>query len=392
MCGHALRPQALRQVPGHALHQAAGVHENQGRPVGAGKVRHPVIDLLPLLVGAHRAQLVAEHLDGEIHVAALAHVHDRGQRPRRADEEPRRRLHRPHRRGEPDALEAGGSTACFGHQGLEPLEGERQVRAALVPRHRVDLVHDDGAHVGEPAPARFRGEEDEERLRGGHHDVRRPAAGLAPLVRRGVAGAERGPDLRRGQPRGGGGRGQLPERFVQVPPYVIGQGLQRRDIEDVGAALELPLDGAAKEPVETGEEGSEGLAGAGGRREEDIAARRDQRPGSRLYRRGLVESSPEPLVDDRMEAEGMEAGAGAGRCGGHAGSIGTRSSAGKASPRDAQKAARPPSAPSRHHLPPLPLRDALSARPFRSWASGASTRPRTARRGARAAGRARPDT
>ena len=74
----------------------------------------------------------------------------------RADEEPRRRLHRPHRRGEPDALEPGGPAARFGHRALEPLERERQVRAALVARHRVDLVHDDGAHIGEPAPARFR--------------------------------------------------------------------------------------------------------------------------------------------------------------------------------------------------------------------------------------------
>jgi hypothetical protein len=330
--GHALRPQALGQVPGHALHEATRVHEDQGGPVGAGELGHAVVDLLPLLVGAHRAQLVAQHLDGEIHVAALAHVHDLGQRPRRADEEPRRRLHRPYRRGETDALKPCRSTARLGHQGLQPLEGEGQMRAALVPRHRVDLVHDDGAHVREPAPARFRGEKDEERLGGGHHDVRRPAAGLAPLVRGGVAGAERGADLRGGQPRGGGGRGQLPERLVQVPSHVIGEGLQGRDIKDVGAGLEPPIDGAAEEPVEAGEEGGEGLAGAGGRREEDISAGRDQRPGPRLYRGGPLESSPEPRLDNRMEAEGIEAGGGAGRCGGHAGSIGTRSSAGKVSP------------------------------------------------------------
>ena len=162
MRGHPLRAQALRQVPGHALHQAARVHEDERGPVGAGQLGHAVVDLLPLLVGADSAQLVAQHLDGEIHVAALADVHDLGQRARRADEKPRRRLHRPHRRGEPDALEAGGSTACLGHQRLQPLEGQRQVRAALVARHRMDLVHDDGAHVRQPAPARFRGEEDEE--------------------------------------------------------------------------------------------------------------------------------------------------------------------------------------------------------------------------------------
>ena len=332
MRGHALRAQALGQVPGHALDQPARVHEDQRGPVGAGELGHAVVDLLPLLVGADRAQLVAQHLDGEIHVAALAHVHDLRQRPRRADEEPRRGLHRPDRRGEPDALEARLAPAGLRDQGLQPLERERQMRAALVARHRVDLVHDDRAHVREPAPARFRGEQDEERLGGGHHDVRRPAAGLAPLVRGGVAGAERGADLRRGQPRGGRGRGQLRERLVQVPPHVVREGLERRDIEDVGAGLQPSLDGAAEEPVETGEEGRESLAGAGGRREEDVAAGRDQRPGLRLYRGGLVEPSPEPCLDDGVEAVGLEAGDGAGRCEGHAGSIGTRSSAGKVAP------------------------------------------------------------
>src|SRR4029450_1213592 len=138
-------------------------------------------------------------------------------------------------------------------------------------------------------------------------------------------------DLRAGQPRRGGGRAQLAQRLIQVAPHVIGQRLQRRDIEDVGAGLRPALHGASEEAIETGEEGGERLAGAGRRGEEHIAAGGDQGPGLRLYRGGLPESSPEPLVDYRMEAEGMEAGAGAGRCGRHAGSIGTRSSAGKES-------------------------------------------------------------
>ena len=74
--------------------------------------------------------------------------------------------------------------------------------------------------------------------------------------------------------------------------------------------VEPPLHGASEEAIETGEEGGERLAGAGRRGEEHIAAGGDQGPGLRLYRGGLAESSPEPRVDYRMEAEGMEAGAG----------------------------------------------------------------------------------
>ena len=55
----------------------------------------------------------------------------------RADEEPRDLLDRALRGREADALRAARS-----HERVEPLERERQVRAALVARQRVDLVDD----------------------------------------------------------------------------------------------------------------------------------------------------------------------------------------------------------------------------------------------------------
>ena len=59
-------------------------------------------------------------------------------------------LHRPLRRGEPDALERRID------QVLEPLEREREVRAALRPRNGVHLVEDHGLdrRAASPAPAR----------------------------------------------------------------------------------------------------------------------------------------------------------------------------------------------------------------------------------------------
>ena len=70
-----------------------------------------------------------------------------GSRPPRADEQPRDPLDRPLRRGQADAHRraAGG----LRDEAVEPLEREREVRAALVARDRVDLVDDHGAQLAE---------------------------------------------------------------------------------------------------------------------------------------------------------------------------------------------------------------------------------------------------
>ena len=188
-----------------------------------------------------------------------------------------------------------------GHQLVEPLERQRQVRAALVAGHRVDLVHDHGAHVREPAPARLGGEQDEERLGRGHQHVRRPAPDQPSLVRGGVAGAHRGADLGRGQARRHRGRGQLGERLVQVAPHVVGERLERRDVEDRGAVPQPALHRLPEEPVETGQESGERLARPGGRGEQHVLAVRDQRPGPGLHRRGLGVAGAEPRLDDGVE-------------------------------------------------------------------------------------------
>jgi hypothetical protein len=184
MRGDALRAQALGEVPGHPLDETPRVDEHQGGAVRAGHLGHAVVDLLPLLVRAHRAQLVAQDLDSEIHVAALA------PRPRsRAsagwpDEQPRRRLDRAHRGGQAHALKPRHAAARRRDQLVQPLERQREMSAALVARHRVDLVHDDGADLGQPFPAGLGGEENEQRLGRRDEDVRRPL----PAWRRSCAG------------------------------------------------------------------------------------------------------------------------------------------------------------------------------------------------------------
>ena len=79
--GHPLGAEALGQMARHPLDQTPRVDEHQRRAVRPGELGDAIVDLLPLLVGTDRSQLVADHLDGQVHVAALAHVDDLGQRP-----------------------------------------------------------------------------------------------------------------------------------------------------------------------------------------------------------------------------------------------------------------------------------------------------------------------
>ena len=91
---------------------------------------------------------------------------------------------------------------CSGVAGqrLQPCDRQRQVRAALVVGHGVDLVDDQRAHRREHLARPFGRQQDVERLRRGHQNVRRFLA--HPLAFGGgcVAGAHRGADGRERDP------------------------------------------------------------------------------------------------------------------------------------------------------------------------------------------------
>ena len=377
MRGDALGAQPLGQMARDPLDEAARVHEDQGRAVGPGQLGDAIVDLLPLLVGADGAQLVAQHLDGEVHVAPLAHVHDRRQR------------------GGPSPRASGAAVSTGRTVAERPMRCRRS-RPPLAAATSASSRSSDSARWAprlSPATAwisstmtvrtsasQFRLDSAVSRMKSDSGVVTRTCGGrradLAALVGGGVAGAHRGADRRRGQAGRGRGGGELGQRLVQVPAHVIGQGLERRDVKDGGAVLERPVDGLAEELVETGEEGGEGLARAGRGREEDVAARRDQRPGARLNRGGLAEPLTKPALDDGVE---------------HILSIGTTSRAGKRAPGRA-----------------VALRD-LALEPRRDRRGGAghvglrlgrlglrlAQQPparRAAHRGATGGGRERPDT
>ena len=213
-----------------------------------------------------------------------------------ADQKSRHLLDRTLGRGESDARQSAPG------EGLEALERQRQVQAALAADHRVDLIHDDAAHAREHGAPGLRAEEDVERLRSGDHDVRGAPAHALPLVLRRVAGPHEGADLDIGQLH----RAQLVadtgERRLEVAPDVVGKRLERGDVDDVRLVPEsAALQSLAHQQVDRGQEGRECLAGARGRRDQSMPACLDRGPGELLRRRRRFEGALEPAVDGGVE-------------------------------------------------------------------------------------------
>ena len=144
-----------------------------------------------------------------------------------ADQKARDQLDRPLRRRQADALQPPAA------QRVEPFERQREMRAALVRRDGVDLVDDDGFRGREHAAARFGAEQDVERFRRGHQDVRRRLAHPVALALRRVAGAHPGADRDLGQAPRPQFLADAGERRVEVLADVVRQRLQRRDVDDL---------------------------------------------------------------------------------------------------------------------------------------------------------------
>ncbi len=169
-------------------------------------------------------------------------------------------------------------------QRLEALERQRQVGATLGLRDGVDLVDDHPLRVAQDL-ARPRGEHQVERLRRRDQHVGRLAEHrLARLLRR-VAGADGDLDI----------APDPLERRAQVALDVVGERLQRRDVDEARAAFAL-LRGLGDEPVEPVEEGSQRLARARGRREQDVVTLRNRRPGLGLRLGRRLEGAREPIA------------------------------------------------------------------------------------------------
>jgi hypothetical protein len=120
------------------------------------------------------------------------------------------------------------------------------------------LVEDDRAHPPQRLP-RSRGEQQEQRLRGGHQHVGRGAGEQATLVGRGVAGPHRHRDLRRRRPLALRGLPDPGQWRAQVALHVDRQRLERGDVEHPAAVAGVVGRRLGRQPVERPEERRERL-------------------------------------------------------------------------------------------------------------------------------------
>ena len=277
----------LVQPGAEPLGEPAGVGEDDGRAVRGDEVDDALLDVRP--DRRTRSSPAAEPLTSPVVCAELAEVLDRdddleldllgGRRLDDLDvvrtaEEAGDLLDGSDRRRQPDPL------GRLRQQLVEPLQRQGEVRAALGPGDRVHLVDDDGLDAAQRL-AGLRGEHQEQRLRGGDQDVGRRTSETAPLVGRGVAGADADREVGLRQPQPGRGVPDAGQRGAQVALDVDGQRLHRRDVEDPAAVPAVGRGRLAGQPVERPQERGQRLAGPGRGDHQGVAARADGVPRAR---------------------------------------------------------------------------------------------------------------
>ena len=169
------------------------------------------------------------------------------------------------------------------------------MRTPLVACHRVDLVDDDRANGSKDFAPAGAGQQEIEALGRRDEDVRGLPQHRLPFRLRRVSGPDCGQDL--GDARQAP---QLGQRLEQVHPHVVGERLERRDVEHLrlsGERFSL-----ADHRVEAGEESRERLAGSGRSGDQRVLATLDPRPAQRLRFRRRAEARLEPGAHRGVEA------------------------------------------------------------------------------------------
>ncbi len=188
MRGHRLTAETVAEMTRDPLGHPPRVDKNQRRPVRADERGQTIVVFLPDLVRHHCLERRSRHLYREVHRAAMSLVNHLARGA--SGQELRDLVDRLLRRRETDAQQRPPGDLP------EPLERQRQVRAAPRPDDRVDLVDDDRADGAEHLAAALRGQQQIERLRRGHQNVRRRADHRRAFGRRGIARADRRRDVR----------------------------------------------------------------------------------------------------------------------------------------------------------------------------------------------------
>jgi hypothetical protein len=213
------------------------------------------------------------------------------------DQESGDRLDGPLGRRKPDSLRL--STDDMRH----PLERQCQVRSSLVPRYRVDLINDHRLDSDQHGPAAFSRYQEIERFRRRDEEVRGAPQHRCPIRGGGVSRSDRDSDLRSIEAQFGRDLTDLPEGRFEVLVDIDGQGLERRDVDDLRTGFEArPSVARPVHPVDADQECGERLSGSGGSRDQGVAAGSDLAPAAGLgWGRPLGKTALEPRANRGVE-------------------------------------------------------------------------------------------
>ena len=290
--GHRVLAQPLGKVPRHPLGEATGVDEHEGGAMRLDQLGKPAVDLVPDFVRHDCVERGLWKLEAEIEGSAVAGVDD-GRAVRRQPFP--HLLDRLHRSRQPDPLDRPASHV------LQALQAEGQVRAAPRLQHRVDLVHDDGAHGAEHVPAPSCGEQQIERLRRGDQDMGRRPEHRRALGGGGITRADGGGDLRRPEAHLLRQPADLTPGLGEVPVDVRAQRLEGRDVEDPSLLREDALEALPQQQVQLYKEGGQGFSGPRGGGDQCVPAGPDGLPTLLLRGGRLAQPLGEPAGDDGMK-------------------------------------------------------------------------------------------
>ncbi len=198
---------------------------------------------------------------------------------------------------------------------LQPFERQRQMRSALVVRDRVNFIDDDRLDGLQNFAAFLRREQDVQRLRRGHQDVRRALEHEPTVFHQRVAGPHGGADFGHQVSVAAGQLQDFSERLLEIFLNVIAQSFQRRHVQDLRGVGQLSGDGFADQAVDAGEKCGQRLSGAGRRGNQRGSPGEDVRPALFLWLCSCAKARREPLLHDGMgPAQGRRCDCGVHRC------------------------------------------------------------------------------
>src|SRR5271157_2971041 len=117
-------------------------------------------------------------------------------------------------------------------QRFQTLQRESQMSATFIVGYSMNLVDNHGLDITQDRSALLRRQQDVQRLRRGHENVRRPLQHGPPLVHERIASADRSANLRHEEAALARHLQNLSKWYFEILLDIVAQRLQRRDVEN----------------------------------------------------------------------------------------------------------------------------------------------------------------